>query len=54
MKQKGTLPCSFSQASIAFIPKPEKHTTTKKGNYRTISSINIDVKILNKLPENQI
>jgi hypothetical protein len=47
------MPDSFYEASITLIPQPDKDTSKKK-NYRPISLMNIDAKILNKLMANQI
>jgi hypothetical protein len=42
---------TFNEATITLMPKPHKE---KKKNFRPISLINIDAKILNKILANQI
>ena len=47
------LPNSFYEATIILIPKPQKDPTNIE-NFRPISLLNIDAKILNKVHANQI
>ena len=53
IQEDGRLPNSLYEAKIILIPKPDKDTT-KEENFRPISLMNVDVKILNKILANRI
>ena len=51
--EEGRFLNSFYEATITSIPKPDKDNT-KKENYRSISLMNTNAKILNKILANRI
>ena len=53
IETKGTLPNSFYEATIMLVLKPNKDKTRKE-NFRSISLMKIDAKILKKTLANQI
>jgi hypothetical protein len=53
MERQRILPNLFYETSITLIPSPDKETS-KKENYRAISLMSINAKILNKIMAKRI
>ena len=53
IKKEVTIPKSFYEANITLTPKPDKDTSRKE-NFRPISLMKMDAKILNKILANCI
>ena len=53
IETEGILPKSFYEVTVTLIPKPHKDSP-KKENFRLISFMNVDAKILNKILKKQI